>query len=445
MFQIKDFNSFAKSINEGLFDASNVWKFDPETPQGGDLAKFSFKAKVQHREGSGDQEIGNVVADFISQKLSTESRFIEQLKLGDRIPVMYTDRNTEGGVMTGGRGVVTGNIIFIGRKFYDNAKLNTLEAFKPKGATNGVVVNGFKIYDEVTLDTAKKGSPNQPADPNKPVDPNAPVDPNKPVDPNAPVDPNKKGTGLIDPPDQTTKIINNIMGFKFGSKSDMIKWVNAAMTLVDPTLKDVLIKNGVINDTYNNEMAAAIQKIVGDSAPVTKITEEIAKAIKAKIDTVTVEQVQAVIAASTQGGAGGAVGSEIATIQNYIVGLKLKDKNLKVGILQTALSAMSPDAAKEIAAKGGIDNNYGGATANALKIALGEAAPVNEVTPEIAKKLIEKASKLTPEQIKSIIDYINKALSGQVPPASGGSGRKKPKDGSGGSSNKGGISSRNGW
>lgn len=438
MFQIKNFIDFSNSfpINE---DASDVWKFDPETPDSGDLAKFSFKAKVQHREGAGEQEIGNTVANFLNNKLATDDRFVNQLSLDDRIPVMYTNRNTSGGFFTGDRGVLTGNIVFIGRKFYDDARLKALEPFKPKGATLGVSVKGFKIYDETTLDSAKKGA-------------TGPVGPT-PGPNNGPGSDTTTTTTAAPSTDKTQQILTTLMSFKFGAKSNLIKWVNAAMTVLDDSLTSSLINKGVINDTYNNEMAAAIQKIVGETAPVTKITQEVATAIKAKLDTISADQVNTQIGKYAPGLLPSGGQGQLDQFKTYLIGLKQGDKNAKVGMLQNALSIMDEKAKAEIDKKGGIDNNYGGATAQALQIVTGSAAPVTTVTEDVVKALIEKASKLTPEKMKQVTDALaaalNTALSGGGGSTGGGTGLKKKRrggSGSGGSSSKtGGIASRNGW
>jgi hypothetical protein len=415
MFQIKNFIDFSNSfpINE---DASDVWKFDPETPDSGDLAKFSFKAKVQHREGAGEQEIGNTVANFLNNKLATEDRFVGQLKLDDRIPVMYTNRNTSGGFFTGDRGVLTGNIIFVGRKFYDEARLKALEPFKPKGATLGVSVKGFKIYDETLLDSAKKGATGQAG----PTTAQA-------ATPAAPDQAGLAGAAAASAAamtaspstDKTQQILNTLMNFKFGAKSNLIKWVNAAMTVLDDSLTSSLINKGVINDTYNNEMAAAIQKIVGETAPVTKITQEVATAIKAKLDTITTDQVNTQIGKYTTDVVPTGETSTLDQFKTYLIGLKQGDKNAKVGMLQNALSIMDEKAKAAIDKKGGIDNNYGGATAQALQIVTGAAAPVTAVTEDVVKALIEKASKLTPEKMKQVTDALAAALNAAL---SGGGG-----------------------
>jgi hypothetical protein len=216
------------------------------------------------------------------------------------------------------------------------------------------------------------------------------------------------------------------MGFKFGAKSNLIKWVNAAMTVLDDSLTASLINKGVINDTYNNEMAAAIQKIVGETAPVTKITQEVATAIKAKLDTITTDQVNTQIGKYTTGVVPTGETGKLDQFKTYLIGLKQGDKNAKVGMLQNVLSIMDEKAKAAIDKKGGIDNKYGGATAQALQIVTGSAAPVTAVTEDVVKALIEKASTLTPEKMKQVTDSLaaalNAALSGGVSSTDKGSG-----------------------
>lgn len=157
MFEIKSFVDFTKSIklNEAL--GSNVWKFDTESPGPGEGGKFSFKAKVQYAEGSkGESEAANQIADFMIQKLGTEAEFKKTLSNPNYVPVIMANRNTQGGLFTGGRGVLTGSIVFLDRKFYNESALASLPGFKPLKVGKEIVIDGKKIYDAEKIDTAKE-------------------------------------------------------------------------------------------------------------------------------------------------------------------------------------------------------------------------------------------------------------------------------------------------
>jgi hypothetical protein len=157
MFEIKSFSAFTKSIklNEAL--GSNVWKFDADRPGPGEGGKFSFKAKVQYTESSqSEAAVANQIADFLSQKLATEADFKKILADSNYVPVIDADRNTRGGFFTGGRGVLTGSIIFLDRKFYNDSALAGLPGFKPLGVGKEIVIDGKKIYDAEKIDAAKE-------------------------------------------------------------------------------------------------------------------------------------------------------------------------------------------------------------------------------------------------------------------------------------------------
>jgi hypothetical protein len=162
MFEIKSFVDFKNAIRLNEAAGSDVWKFDADRPGAGEGGKFTFKAKVQYTEDSqSESEIGDRIADFMISSLqntvsSATTAFKQKLASSDWVPVISARRNTSGGFFTGGRGVLTGSIIFLDKKFYSDADLANLPAFKPLGKGKEIIVDGKKIYDIEVVKSAKE-------------------------------------------------------------------------------------------------------------------------------------------------------------------------------------------------------------------------------------------------------------------------------------------------
>lgn len=263
MFEIKGFLAFAKSIklNEGL--GSNVWKFDPDRPGPGEGGKFSFKVKVQYTESDqGKEKIANLIADYLIDKLKTESDFLKMLADQRYVPAVIASRNTEGGFRTGNRGVLTGSIVFLDRKFYNDSTLATLPGFKPIGVGKEIIVNGKKLYDIEKIGSAKDDrsvGPNQPSTQNTAADASSTTT----TTTAAPAPAGQTGGTASSAISQVKQLTDLFVGSKQADKNYKVETLQSLLNKVAANAS----KQIVVDGNYGTRTGGAIARAIGMADP----------------------------------------------------------------------------------------------------------------------------------------------------------------------------------
>jgi hypothetical protein len=455
MFQIINFNEFKGdlSVNEGL--GSNVFKIDPDKPDhAGQVGKFSFNLKVQYPEGYDDQGIGQLVTKNLETQLMASNQFMSTMKRTGGIPVIFARRNTTGGITTGGRGVLNGSIVLLDPKLYPESSMSAVPGFKAEGSTVEATVDGKKIYDGDQLKQAAQTGKLPPNfDPNKPV-----LDPIPPLGSSGTSGGGSTGGGQNSSDKTGTagtagkkaevnkdEVVRGLMNVIYNTSSSQIRTLNGCLIILEKSLLPKLIEKSfrkkedgtevddgfTISDTYNDETAAAIAKVLGKSQPVKQITKEIAVELSDKIIPITKNQFNELLLAvqtnkvppdyaSTSGTSGtsqvpASVTTETlaAVAEGMITGLKKGAKGKNVGVLQLITSAVDAAAANIIKASRGIDMDYGTGTAKAVgQVITGNSnLPIVTISQQIASALVGKIKGLSSEKLAQLVKDVNAMIS----------------------------------